>query len=292
LENDRKQILNEREILANRRYEMGNKWQGLEVDSFKRLILLQIQDMRALRNRKQRLIDQREQLLSFINGGGTALGRTKFRAALSQFEQSSQTVSLLQYSIPALGARNFSADAGSVLATTLNANSTLASPPFLLAGRSSGDRVAIERGRVEVYWNTVVAKLRNDTNLFSDDYQRLETSLNAWREAADAALAEGTMSDRIAAKNYLQQVDGLFAKLKSPSQTDNLRRHVKGHYFPGGTVADLVHFVLDQGISVRYGSSAQLILRDLGSELIRDLDSQQPEKIRPFCPAKTFYACA
>ncbi len=274
LENERKTILNTREALANQRYNQGNQWQKLELDSFRSLIFAQVKDLRTLRAQKDRMIDQRTQLLAFINGDGSPNSRAKFKDTLYRCEQTTQMVHLLQSSVPSFDTKNFSADAGSLSATMLKSDATLADPPILLLGQISGDPVAVGKQHVEASWTMAVEKLRSGEKLAGQDYRRLTAALENWNAAASDAINLGEPLDRLAAKAYLKRAEGLFSKLKNPEQAEKLRQQVAGQYFAGGTVAELVHFILERGISVRYGSPAQLTLRQLGNDLLHDLDGK------------------
>jgi hypothetical protein len=53
-----------------------------------------------------------------------------------------------------------------------------------------------------------------------------------------------------------------------------VERLPKSLSFRGGTVADLVQHIVDHRVSVRYGSRAQLLLSDLGTDLYRNLDQK------------------
>jgi hypothetical protein len=104
----------------------------------------------------------------------------------------------------------------------------------------------------------------------------MQQALARWRRLATENLAQSDALARQRGEKYFKSVAGLIQAVENPARREQLRGYYygEGTAFEGGTLADLVHHIQTNNLSLRPGSRAHLFLSELGHDLLRDLDAQ------------------
>src|SRR4029077_15629947 len=105
--------------------------------------------------------------------------------------------------------------------------------------------------------------------------QALQTALAQWRQAAEQS-GSSTSRGGSRAREFLGALDTLIAMLEHGDRRAKLQSFLKnnGFQFPGGTVKDLTQYIVDNNLSLRYGSDAQMALCEFGRDIMRALENR------------------
>jgi hypothetical protein len=245
-----------------------------ELKAFKRFEYLRNRDEQRERRKYERLSERQRQATMFLNGQNLPWTQTAFRAATSQGETSPGTADVYQASIPPLGADQFIAS--KTFRDILRSDGSLAPAPPVLVDGSDDSPLDAARLQMEDVWRQTLQRVGSDALVSHSHVAAMQQALARWRRLAAENLAQSDLLARQRGEKYLKSIAGLIQAVENPARREQLRSYYygSGTAFEGGTVADLVHHVVSNNLSMRPGSRAHLILAELGHDLLRDLDAQ------------------
>ena len=209
----------------------------------------------------------------FINGLNREWTRAGFRKAVGEIETSPETAELFQASIPPLDADQFVSN--SRIFQVLTTDGSLKQPPPVLVGEA-GDSLETARMMTEKAWHEGLRRVGENTLTSYDEMLAMQEALELWNTLAQENLSRADWRSRHLGEDYLESVGLLMRAVEIPERREQLKNYYyrTGMGFGGGTVADLLDHVLTNRLSYRPGSHAQLILTELGHDMMRELDAQ------------------
>jgi hypothetical protein len=123
-------------------------------------------------------------------------------------------------------------------------------------------------------WRAAADELREDRRPSDKTLLNLEGEVAAWEEVARASINSARRLDRREAIAWLNRVKLLLRNLDD-SQLDDLARFIRsgGHTFPGGTVGELLSFLVDHRLNVRPGRPGHAVLATATAVLLVEVDA-------------------
>jgi hypothetical protein len=229
----------------------------------------------AVARRRQESLDrQRSDLSRFLNGDTTPEIRERFRKTLMEFEQTPEMVRMLNARVPRVPAGDLVPT--TVAVASLQSDGTLASPPPELLDRSAIGPLGVAHQAFDAAWNDVVMDLRNGVPVDRYQLAGLREALGTWRAAAEVQLRGESAVARWHVRRYFESLTSLLDTLADVKRSWQLREFVGANRseFPGGTVAELIEYILQRNVRLRYGSDVQLTIAEFGRDLRRQLDAR------------------
>lgn len=255
-------------------YEIQADRMEFELKIFKRFEYLRNRDEQRERRTYERLSDRQRLATIFINGQNRPRTQAAFRAAVQQLETSPASAEVLLTSVPPLGAEQFVAT--SRFRRILRPDGSLTHAPPILVGHSGNSPLDAARVEMEDVWRQTLQLVGADSLISYDHIAAMQHALDRWKQLAAENFSRSDFFARRHGEEYLKSVGSLIKAVEDPIRREQLQSYYygSGMAFDGGTVADLVHHVLSNNLSIRPGSSAQLILSELGHDMLRGLDGQ------------------
>jgi len=204
---------------------------------------------------------ERADLAAFGSGSTSGQIRTTVRKHLRTLRGQAEFVRLLAESVASVPAGDFLPNAR--LSALLGVDGRLPPPPVVTRSGPQGKW----RTRVEAGWLQCIARLRDGDLPDEGRLRELREDLYLWKQS------EATPSDRkqrLALEGYFRDLAALVEVLAETRRAERLRTRLAG--FPGGTVSDLVGWVLDSDVSVRPGTAAHGHLSRVSAELVGRFD--------------------
>lgn len=250
-----------------------HKWLGNERFSFNRLTRTLAREELYARRAKKKLSSRLANAIRYTNGSARPTHMAAFRSLVKQLCASSETSYLMQESVPPMDATDLGERRNYGI---VKPDGKLKTPPLVLYGISPDDRrrkAALAFGR---QWLRTVTKLRSKGAVAPVHIVQLDENLEVWSKASEKAIQAASRSDRSVAYAYLNGATVLIRALKDPQRSGRLTKYVRARElsFGGGSVGDLVEFLLDNDLSPPLGSHAQLVLARVGSEMEQNIRLQ------------------
>lgn len=261
-----------RAFLENERFDLENRAMALELRELRRFIFQLRGDERLVRRAKAHLTSQRGELLQFMNGKHTALSAAKTRACMQQLGQSAALAELLRRPVSSVRGDEFVPT--SVISAVLMADGSLVGPPTVLLRSDRKHPLAKARTAFEACWASARAELVAGRSVDFERHEALVEALARWQDAAKEVAGTASVQ-KLQARRYFEALACLTNSLTIQSREKIVRSYLQtsGFEFTGGVLADLVRHVLENELSVRYGSEPQLAIAGLGRELVAQIDS-------------------
>lgn len=204
---------------------------------------------------------ERRDLTAF--GGGKITGTVRYtvRKRLLGFIGTSEAREMLSRSLSSLPAREFLPN--DRLLAALGDDGSLPAPPHT----GGSPQAQTWRHQLELHWNAHIDAVVDGSAPDGREIAQMRDFLESWRQA------EGTPADRkrrIAVESHFRTLKQLVDALEETRRVQKLRTRLGG--FPGGTVGDLVEWILVEDYSVRPDSLVVDHLRALSSRLLLDVD--------------------
>jgi hypothetical protein len=228
-----------------------------------------VKDEAAVRRELDRFRRYRSGVATFAGGGNDEAERAAMTAVVEQLGHVPQVASALQETVDALGTTEFLPQTWQ---DAVEADGRFVPPPRFLrrAETAAAPYAALEAG-----WSEAARALRDETNVGDDVLLDLEQRLAVWGDAARPVLKSASRSEQQEALRWSTRVAALFADMAARPQRE-LGQFLrdKGFRFPGGTLADLVDYLLAHRLGVRPGGRAQAALAAATTPLLAELDAQ------------------
>ena len=233
------------------------------------------EDERKAREQRSRLVRQRGELVKFLNGCSTPLSAAAFRRAQMSLEQTPEMVRLLQSPVPPLDVSEFGFCSTRLWGLVCR-DGRLAPPPGPLADPKLDEKLTDARSHFEDCWADLATDLMDGGLPLPSQIAALASSLARWRAAFEAAAKDWSPYAVARCRTHLKALERRVSGLKDQHTLDELRDYLQASQdgFPGGTVAELLKFVEGNRLQLRYGSRPQLVLSELGRDLLQQLDRQ------------------
>jgi hypothetical protein len=233
------------------------------------------EDERRARGERDRLTRQRGELLKFLNGFSTPLSQASFRRAKMSLEQTPEMVRLLQALVPPLAVREFEFNDGPLWGL-VRRDGSLVDPPHRLAEPSIEPKLNAARYAFDDCWADLATELLVGHSARADRIAALAAALDHWRATFDTVAKNCSRLDAARCRTHLDALDRLIASLRHPQSAEQLRVALRAPHggFPGGTVAELLQFAELNRLPLPYGSRPQLVLSELGHDMLRQLDER------------------
>jgi hypothetical protein len=218
------------------------------------------------RQRQELALAERERRDLTAFGGGKVTGtvRNTVRKRLLGFIGTIEAREMLSRSLSNLPARDFLPN--DRLLASLGDDGSLPAPPHAVGSPQAQKW----RHQLELHWNAHIDTVLDGSAPDGREIAQMRDFLESWRQA------EGTPGDRkrrIALEAYFRTLTQLVDALEETRRVQKLRTRLGG--FPGGTVGDLVEWILVEDYSVRPDSRVVDHLRALSSRLLSDVDPEE-----------------
>jgi hypothetical protein len=241
----------------------------LELEAFNRLEKWLRWDEYTERLQKDRLSDLKDDAIRYSNGSTHPSYRGAFQALLALLEQTPQQSSLLYQGVPAMSASEFGCKRSFHI---VRADGTLVSPPEPLVGDSPDDPASLASRSFGGLWVEVATDVKAGQPIARERVVKLQQALTEWKAAAQGTMGRAPQSRQSAARAHLNTAEALICCLNDDERTEKLSQFLRvgDAGFPGGTVGDLVRHILDNQLSVPYGSRPQLVLANLTHDITHE----------------------
>lgn len=226
-----------------------------------RVATKRVQNQRLAREQAER---ERRDLVAFSHGTVDERVRLCVRKHLRRLEGDTAGASLLSEPIGDLPPADFRRLDG-VLAF-LAEDGSLPPPPAL----TPGTRQARFWNHVETNWSACLERLQQRQYPGAPLVEEFQASVRRFR---DSVPTPADRSERLALEADLRNLEQLSRQLKDLRAADRMGRQLTG--FPGGTVNNLVHWVLGLNLSARPGTVGHQHLRRVGVALVSACDRSQ-----------------
>lgn len=217
---------------------------------------------KSRRNQELALAErERRDLTAFGGGKITSTVRNTVRKRLLGFIGTSEAREMLSRSLSSLPAREFLPN--DRLLAALGDDGSLPAPPHT----GGSPQAQTWRHQLELHWNAHIDAVVDGSAPDGREITQMRDFLESWRQA------EGTPADRkrrIVLESHFRTLKQLVDALEETRRVQKLRTRLGG--FPGGTVGDLVEWILVEDYSVRPDSLVVDHLRALSSRLLLDVD--------------------
>jgi hypothetical protein len=259
--------------IAQRPDAFGRVWMRTELKGLHRLDFGLIVDEREARANLQRLQHVRAEAIRFVEGGDHRSYRTGFGAAVAMLATTPEQSSLLQMQVPSLGLDQFGPRADLLI---VRPDGGLCQPPRPLLAESATSSQSTGAMSFANQWTAIRAELTAGRPISPENVSKLERTLASWKAATQDAVETAEPLQKSTSRAYLSGATTLVMWLQDEKSTDKVSRYLRTatSEFPGGTVGELVGWVTDNDLTVRYGSQSQMLLTELAYDMTRDLNNQ------------------
>lgn len=221
-------------------------------------------DLAATREHLDRLSRLRDGAASFLAGRTEAADLVGVSGLLQQVGHLPNVVAALQATAPELGPEDFVQQSwGDVV----EPDGRLTPPPRFL-------RVVDGYESLKDQWARTAEDLRRERSPSDRTLLALEEAVSDWSATARPEIRTARSSDAREALVWLNRLS-LFLRDLDEQQLDELGRFLRsgGHTFPGGTVGELLSFLVEQRLNLQPSRPGQIALATAGAVLLAETDA-------------------
>lgn len=221
-------------------------------------------DRAATRGELERLTRLRDGTTGFMTGRSSDADLVALNGLRQQVGHLPSVVAALQGSVPQLGPEDFVQQTWRDMIET---GGRLTPPPRFL-------RIVKGYETLQEQWAAAAEELRQERRPSDEILLALETTVGEWGAAVRPPVNAARPADRREALAWLNRL-ALFLRDVDDSQLEDLGRFLRnrGHTFAGGTVGELLTFLVDHRLNLRPGRAGHAALATGTAVLLAELDA-------------------